>query len=179
MKGMTKSLAALALAGAIASTGACAATRHYFIAAEDGVWDFAPTGKNLVHCDPGPTCAIPEPWTNSHIFPVTRYIQYSDAGFGTRVAQPEWLGILGPIIRAEVGDTVHIRFCNRATSGAYGMHPHGFRYAKDHEGAHYFGANAGTPPGAGAQVEPGSCFDYTWIADDDSGPAGGDPSSKV
>jgi len=95
------------------------------------------------------------------------------------VTQPDWLGILGPIIRAEVGDTVLVHFCNHATSGAYGMHPHGFRYTKDNEGAHYFGTDAGSPPGQGAQIEPGACFDYTWIADDDSGPGLGDPSSKV
>ncbi len=180
MKRTTISLAAFALMCATVALPARAAIRHYYIAAEDGVWDFAPSGKNLVHCDPGPApCEIPSPWTDSHAFPVTRYVQYKDASFGAPVAQPNWLGILGPIIRAEVGDSVQIRFCNRATSGSYGMHPHGFRYAKDSEGAHYFGANTGMPPGSGADVAPGACFDYTWIADDDSGPGSGDPSSKV
>jgi len=60
-----------------------------------------------------------------------------------------------------------------------GMHPHGFRYTKDNEGAHYVGVNAGQHPGAGAQVAPGQCFDYEWVADADSAPAAGDPSSKV
>jgi FtsP/CotA-like multicopper oxidase with cupredoxin domain len=161
------------------ATAAFAQTRQYFIAAEDGIWDFAPSGKNLVHCHPDAApCEIPEPWTNSHSFPVTRFIQYRDAGFKSPVPQPEWLGILGPIIRAEVGDTINVRFCNR-TQGAAGMHPHGLRYTKDQEGAHYFGANSGAEPGSGAEVMPGQCFDYTWIADGDSGPAGGELSSKV
>src|SRR5207244_1817551 len=155
--------AVLTLPGLLGAISASAATRHDYIAAEDGVWNFAPSGSNLVHCHPTAPCEIPMPWTKSHIFPVTRYIQYTDAAFHTAVPQPEWLGILGPIIRAEVGDTVKIHFCNHATSGDYGMHPHGFRYTKDHEGAHYFGVEADTPPGAGAHVAPGTCFDYTWI----------------
>jgi FtsP/CotA-like multicopper oxidase with cupredoxin domain len=179
MMRMMRWLAMLAASTVFAMPG-YAATRNYYIAAADGVWDFAPSGQNLVHCDPGPPpCPIPAPWTDSHIFSVTRYFQYTDASFSTQVTQPDWLGILGPIIRAEVGDTVLVHFCNHATSGAYGMHPHGFRYTKDNEGAHYFGTDAGSPPGQGAQIEPGACFDYTWIADDDSGPGLGDPSSKV
>jgi FtsP/CotA-like multicopper oxidase with cupredoxin domain len=160
--------------GAIPAT---AQTRHYYIAAEDGSWDFAPSGKNLVHCEGAAPCDIPSPWTDSHNFPVTRFIQY-EPDFKTPVAQPVWLGILGPIIRAEVGDTVKVHFCNRA-AGSYGMHPHGFRYTKDNEGAHVFGANTGSPPGAGAEVMPGQCFEYTWVADSGSGPAAGELSSKV
>src|SRR4029453_14043742 len=150
MKRIMQSLAALTLMGATVALPASAATRNYYIAAEDGVWDFAPGGKNLVHCDPGPApCAIPAPWTDSHAFPVTRYVQYKDGTFGTPVVQPIWLGILGPIIRAEVGDTILVHFCNRASSGSYGMHPHGFPYPKGDAGGHHFRANSGTPPGSG------------------------------
>lgn len=169
----------LALLGGFIAGPASAVTRQYYVAAEDGMWNFAPSGQNLVHCLPGPApCAIPEPWTNSHTFPVTRYIQYTDLSMRTRVPQPPWLGILGPIIRAEVGDVVSVHFCNRSRQGV-GMHPHGFRYDKDNEGAHYFGANSGVGPGAGAEVDPGRCFDYFWTVDTDAGPAAGDPSSKV
>lgn len=133
--------------------------REYFVAAEDVVWDYAPSGQNLVHCAPDPApCPIPAPWTSSHVFNKVRYSEYSDASFSAPKPQPPWLGVLGPIIRAEVGDTAVVHFCNRAASGAYGMHPHGFRYSKDNEGAHYTGAEAGTPPGAGAEVEPGGVF---------------------
>ena len=159
---------------------AVAQTRHYYVAAEDSTWDFAPSDKNLVHCHPeAAPCGIPEPWTNSHSFPMTRFVQY-EADFKSRKEQPEWLGVLGPIIRAEVGDTVKVHFCNRTQgTSSYGMHPHGLRYTKDNEGAHYFGANTGSGPGSGGEVMPGQCFDYTWIADKDSGPAPGELSSKV
>ncbi|HLA81623.1 MAG TPA: multicopper oxidase domain-containing protein [Thermoleophilia bacterium] len=154
--------------------------RHYYIQAEDVVWDFAPTGLNLVHCLPGPSpCAIPQPWRHSHTYKKTRYIEYTDDSFNVKKSQPAWLGILGPIIRAEVDDTVIVHFRNMARSGAYGMHPHGFRYTKPNEGAHYFGVNAGTPPGAGARIPFGGSFDYEWVADADSSPGPGDPSSLV
>lgn len=152
---------------------ASARTRHYYIQAEEVTWDFAPSNENLVHGGP-----IPDPWTDSHVFPKTRYIEYTDDSFTARKAQPEWLGVLGPIIRAEVGDTVIVHFRNRASFPA-GMHPHGFRYDKDSEGAHYMGVDAGQPPGAGAEIMPGDSFDYKWVADADSGPGPNDPSSLV
>lgn len=157
-----------------AAEDAAATTRTYFIAAEDVVWDFAPSNQDLMQGGP-----IPEPWTNSHVFNKVRYIEYTDGTFTTKKPQPVWLGVLGPIIRAEVGDTVVVNFRNNATGGSFGMHPHGLRYTKDNEGAHYTGVNAGTPPGAGAEVPPGGSFTYRWMADSNSGPGKGDPSSIV
>ncbi|WP_027157712.1 multicopper oxidase domain-containing protein [Methylobacter luteus] len=157
---------------------ASAITREYFIAAEDTIWDFAPSNRNLIHCHDSP-CSIPEPWASSHSFPSTRYIQYTDSNFATKVTQPEWLGILGPIIRAEVGDTIIVHFCNRSSKGAYSMHPHALRYNKEDEGAHYVGVNSRSQPGGGAKVKPGACYNYTWMADEESGPDKGDLSSKV
>ena len=113
------------------------------------------------------------------MFNKTRYIEYTDATFSVKKPQPEWLGILGPIIRAEVGDKVKVHFCNNSNFGPLGMHPHGFRYIKDNEGASYTGVNSGAPEGAGAQIAPQTCFTYNWVADKESGPAKGDQSSKV
>ena len=170
---------ALLLQAMMGGAGA-AANRNYYIAAEDVVWDFAPSGQNLIHCMDMPTpCPIPAPWTNSHTFNKVRYIEYTDGTFSLPKPRPQWLGVLGPIIRAEEGDTVNVRFCNHSNKGSFGMHPHGFRYTKDNEGAHYTGAEAGSPPGAGSRVLPGACFDYVWVADADSAPGAGDLSSKV
>lgn len=158
----------------VGSSAAEARVRHYYVQAEDVVWDFAPSGQDLLRGGP-----VPRPWTNSHVFQKTRYIEYTDGSFSTPKPQPDWLGVLGPIIRAEVGDTVIVHFRNQAPSGSYGMHPHGFRYTKDNEGAHYQGVNSGQPPGAGAEVPFGGSFDYVWEADPDSSPGPGDPSSLV
>jgi FtsP/CotA-like multicopper oxidase with cupredoxin domain len=116
--------------------------------------------------------ALPATWAGSKRWKKVRYVEYTDGTFSTRKPQPEWLGILGPIIRAEVGDVVRVHFLNR-TRGHYGMHPHGLRYTKDHEGAHYRAS------GAGARIGPGGRFTYEWIADAASGPGPADLSSIV
>lgn len=179
-----------------AAADASARVREYFIAAEDVDWQYAPSEFNLVHVKDAPApCAILEPFCQPDdtpdntspvpgpgcSFPKVRYIQYTDGTFKNRVAQPIWLGVLGPIIRAEVGDTVIVHFRNNAfqAGGSYGMHPHGLRYTKDHEGAFYSGVNSGQCPGAGTQIAPGSSFDYVWTADTESGPGIGEVSSKV
>src|SRR5262245_23036281 len=91
-------LAVAALGVLLAPQAVSAATRTYFIAAERSNWDFAPTGRNVMHGGP-----IPDPWAGNTVWSKVRYIEYTDGRFTTRKPQPNWLGVLGPIIRAEVG----------------------------------------------------------------------------
>ena len=144
-----------------------ATTRHYYIAAEDVSWDYAPSGHDLLGGRP-----IPEPWTQRTRWPKTRFVEYTDTTFTTRKPQPEWLGILGPVIRAEVGDAVVVEFLNRSHQ-PHNIHPHGLRYDKDSEGALYL------PWGAGSRIAPGGRFTYHWLADEGSGPGPGQLSSVV
>jgi manganese oxidase len=116
--------------------------------------------------------AIPNPWGAKTQWSKTRYIEYTDTTFTVRKSQPEWLGILGPIIRAEVGDSIVIDFLNRSTM-PHSIHPHGLRYDKNSEGAFYL------PGGYGSRVRPGARFTYHWFADEASGPGKGDASSIV
>jgi len=144
-----------------------AATRHYYIAAEDVTWNYAPSGHNLLN---GAT--IRQPWALKLQWPKTRFIEYTDDTFTTQKPQPEWLGILGPIIRAEVGDEVVVEFLNR-TRLPHDMHPHGLRYDKNSEGSFYI------PFGKGDRVAPGRRYTYHWFANAASGPGSGQPSSIV
>jgi hypothetical protein len=144
-----------------------ASTRHYYIAAEDVTWDYAPSGRDLLGGRP-----IPQPWAQRTQWPKTRYTEYTDLAFSVRKPQPEWLGILGPVIRAEVGDTIVVDFLNRSKR-PHSIHPHGVRYDKASEGAFYL------PWGAGAVVPQGVRFTYRWFADEGSGPAPGQLSSAV
>jgi hypothetical protein len=144
-----------------------AATRHYYIAAEDVTWDYAPSGRDLIHGG-----VIPQPWTLQTRWTKTRYIEYTDSSFSAKKPQAEWLGILGPEIRAEVGDTIVVDFINRSQA-AHSMHAHGLRYDKDSEGSMYL------PAGRGAAVPPGGRYTYHWLADEGSGPGPGELSSKV
>jgi plastocyanin len=144
-----------------------AATRRYYIASEDVTWDYAPSGRDLLFGRP-----IPITWGQHTKWSKTRYIEYTDATFSVRKPQPEWLGILGPIIRAEVGDTIEVTFFNRSQA-PHSIHAHGLRYAKADEGAFYL------PWGAGARVAHGGQYTYHWIADEGSGPGPGQLSSVV
>ncbi|HEY6767142.1 MAG TPA: multicopper oxidase domain-containing protein [Candidatus Sulfotelmatobacter sp.] len=144
-----------------------ATTRHYYIAAEDVTWDFAPSGHNILN---GQNLA--QPWQLKHQWLKSRFIEYTDNTFSAPKPQPEWLGILGPVIRAEVGDEVIVEFLNR-THSPHNIHPHGFRYDKNSEGSFYI------PFGKGDRVSPGARFIYHWFATESSGPGPGQPSSIV
>ena len=111
-----------------------AATRHYYLAAEDATWDYAPSKRDLIH-----GAHLPMPWSQQTQWPKTRFIEYTDSTFSVRKPQPEWLGLLGPVIRAEVGDTIVVEFLNRSIR-VHDIHPHGLRYDKSSEGAHYVAA---------------------------------------
>jgi FtsP/CotA-like multicopper oxidase with cupredoxin domain len=106
------------------------------------------------------------------------YHEYTDATFTTikpRAPQDQYLGIVGPILHAEVGDTIKVVFKNNATH-PYGMHPHGVLYQKDSEGADYNGGS-GDMEDRGACVAPGATHTYTWSVPDRAGPGPADPSS--
>lgn len=138
--------------------------REYYIAAQQVEWDYAPSGLELMHGED-----VPYPWGLHRHWTKTRFIEYTDGSFSQRKPQPEWLGILGPIIRAEVGDSVVVHFRNRAPA-YHSIHVHGLRYDKQNEGAIY----SNNLPGIA--VAPGGEFTYRWFADAGSGPPPGESS---
>jgi len=144
-----------------------AATRHYYIAAEDVTWNYAPSGFNLLTGTP-----ISQPWMQKLQWTKSRFVEYTDDAFTTPKPQPDWLGILGPVIRAEVGDEIVVDFLNRSRRG-HDIHPHGLRYDKSNEGSLYL------PVEKGGFVAPGARYTYHWFANAASGPGPGQPSSIV
>jgi len=135
--------------------------RTYYIAADEIDWDYAPQRRNLITGEPfGDTESVfvkPGPDRIGSVYKKAVYREYKDGSFTTLKGRPErWqhLGLLGPVIRAEVGDTIRVVFKNHA-SRPYSVHPHGVFYAKDSEGAPY---NDGTS-GAGAQLPCANAVD--------------------
>ncbi len=145
-----------------------ALTRHYYIAAEPCIWDFAPEGED-------PVCgkAFPAPLVANRASWKTRYILYTDASFSKRVLSPERLGILGPVLRGTTGQYLAITFLNRCAE-PLSMHPHGVKYDKESEGSYYKPS-----PGRGAAIGAGAKFTYVWHMDAASGPSADEPSSKA
>ena len=154
-------------ASVVARLPATRAVRHYYIAAEPVIWDYTPSRSDLIHAD-----EVPFPWRGHTIWDKERYTEYTDSTFTTPRPQPPWLGILGPVLRAEVGDEIVVHFLNRSRR-SHNLHPHGLRYDKASEGAFY------VPYGEGARIPPGGRFVYHWFANPASGPAPGQPGSVV
>jgi manganese oxidase len=157
-------------------------TRTYYIAADEVVWDNAPSGANAA--EGRAFNEAEKPWMEAGLHVAGRkarkaiYLEYTDATFTTlKLRAPEWehLGFLGPLVRAEVVDTVKIVFRNNAKFAA-AVHPHGVFYNKDSEGANY---NDGSKGGDKADdaVPTGATHTYTWEVPERAGPMAHEGSS--
>ncbi len=164
--------------------GSSGHVRTYYIAADEIDWDYAPLGTDFMTGKPfaGMSAAYtqPGPGRIGHVFHKAVFREYTDATFTKRKPRPaenEYLGTLGPILHAEVGDTIKIVFRNNGTH-PYSMHPHGVFYEKASEGSMYAD---GVPDAKkmGAMVIPGSTFTYEWGVPERAGPGPDDPSSIV
>ncbi|HEX4038485.1 MAG TPA: multicopper oxidase domain-containing protein [Acidobacteriaceae bacterium] len=158
--------------------------RVYYIAADEVEWNFAPSGRDEAMGMPFNAVARGYTQSGPHrigsVYKKAIYREYTDSTFTTlkpRPAQDQYLGLMGPILHAEVGDTFRIVFRNHA-SHPFGMHPHGVEYAKDSEGADYNDGTSGPDQQDGC-VAPGATHVYTWKATEAAAPGPHDPSSIV
>lgn len=103
--------------------------RRYYVAAEVEPWDYAPTGTPIL---PATLVLMNIGWDNWLGVPMTesfraqtwgyiasntsigstldkaQYKGYTDESFKERTKHPDWLGLQGPILRAEVGDMIEV-----------------------------------------------------------------------
>ena len=116
-----------------------------------------------------------------HKYYKARFVEYTDNSFSTvkpRGLEWEHLGILGPVIRANVGDKIKVVFRNKLKDMAATIHPHGVFYEKDSEGTHYQDGTVGKDK-LDDHVPPGMTYTYNWVVPERSGPGPNDPSSIV
>ena len=179
-----KLTAVLLLLSAIAVGQSPGKTRTYYIAADEVGWDYAPGGVNkmmgMKFEGYSKTFVEKGPHRIGTVYRKAIYREYTDATFTQLKPRPaEWAtaGILGPILRAEVGDTIKILFKNNATR-PYSMHPHGVFYNKDSEGAPYADGTSGADKEDDA-VPSGKTHTYTWRVPERAGPGPNDVSSVV
>ncbi|XP_060068239.1 hephaestin-like protein [Ylistrum balloti] len=146
-------------------------TRRYYIAAVEVDWNYAPDGFNLVTEDIS-VAATKLNHSEDRIGAVYRkviYRQFTDESFENEISSPPYMGYLGPIMRAEIGDTLEIHFKNLASGRNYSMHPHGVLYDKLSEGALYVdGTNQTHKLDDG--VPPNGSHIYTWEITKNFGP---------
>ena len=157
-------------------------TRTYYVAADEVNWDYAPSGRDEAMGHPfdeiEKVYTEPGPHRIGRVYKKAIYREYTDGSFTTlkaRAPEERYLGLLGPILRGEVGDTIRVVFKNNA-SHPYSMHPHGVFYQKDSEGADYNDGTAGADKTDGG-VPPGATHVYTWQIPERAGPGPNDPSS--
>ncbi len=164
--------------------------RTYYIAADEVQWDYVPEGIDGIAGTPFKSVGLFMDSTTPGARPVAKpvptsyvkalYREYTDNTFHTlkpRSAEWEHLGFLGPLIRAEVGDTIRVVFRNNGNH-PYSMHPHGVFYNKDSEGAPYDDRTSGADKADDA-VPPGGTHEYTWQVPERAGPAPGDVNSVM
>ena len=157
--------------------------RTYFVAADEVDWTFIParadqalTGKKDDFAREPGAQGMPDP--NATTYRKARFREYTDSSFSALKPRDErWthLGVLGPLLRAEVGDTIRVVFRNHATR-PYSMHPHGVFYRKDSEGTSYLDGSTGTDR-MDDSVPPGRTHVYRWPVPERAGPADGDGST--
>src|SRR6266581_3801800 len=158
-------------------------TRTYYIAVDEVEWDYTPMGTDQMMGMPFDKMAKMYVETDKHqigrVYRKAVYREYTDAEFTKlKPRAPEWehLGLLGPPLHAEVGDTIQIFFKNNGTQ-SYSLHPHGVFYEKSSEGSYYNdGAN---DPSHNGVVAPGGMHTYIWQVPERAGPGPNDPSSVV
>ncbi|KAF5833657.1 Cupredoxin [Dunaliella salina] len=173
--------------------------REYFIAAEEVLWHYDDL-SGLNQCGPEPVPLTEHPVASMFLGPadvelermgsnITKamYVEYTDGSFSTRVNRSEgeeYLGLVGPILKARVGDTLVVTFKNNlpASRPAVSLHPHGVLYDKTGEGAPYNDGTGAFPQNASRQddnVAPGDTHVYVWNVTRAAAPGPGDVNSKL
>ncbi|XP_029789209.1 coagulation factor V [Suricata suricatta] len=139
--------------------------KYYYIAAEEISWDYSKFAQS--ETDNEDIDDVPE----NTVYKKVVFRKYLDGTFTKRdpIGElEEHLGILGPVIRAEVDDVIQVRFKNLA-SRPYSLHAHGLSYEKSSEGKSYEDESPEWFKEDNA-VRPNSSYTYVWHATPRSGP---------
>jgi hypothetical protein len=98
------------------------------------------------------------------------YREYTDATFTMlKPVPPEdaHKGLIGPVLRAEVGDTIEVIFKNNLDIKA-SVHPHGVFYPKNAEGATYVDGSKNYDK-LDDKIDPGAVYTYLWTVPERAG----------
>jgi hephaestin len=160
-------------------------TRTYYIAADEVDWNYAPQGKNMItgqpFTDDENVFVQNGPDRIGSTYRKALYREYTDASFSRlKPRDPKWehTGMLGPVIQAEVGDTIKIVFRNNSNKYPYSIHVHGVQYDKASEGAPYNDGTGANNKGDDS-VDPGQTYTYTYKVPPRAGPAEHDGNSVM
>ncbi|NXJ67313.1 FA8 factor, partial [Rostratula benghalensis] len=146
-------------------------TWTHYIAAEEMDWDYAPVKP--VSLDRNTTSFFLEagPQRIGSKYKKVLFVEYEDATFKKRkVSKDLDKGILGPVIKGEVGDQFKIVFRNLA-SRPYNIYPHGLTSVRPY---HALKSSQGKDV-KDIPIAPGQSFTYSWKVTTEDGPTQADP----
>ncbi|CAJ1078923.1 coagulation factor V [Xyrichtys novacula] len=143
----------------------------YYIAAEEITWDYAPEVHDHVDEDFKSQYLKQSATRIGKRYKKAVYTLYKNESFTEKLESQQRkneLGILGPVIRAQIRDVITVVFKNMA-SRPYSIYPHGLSIDKSEEGVNY--------PAGGNQshgVPPGETYTYVWRVLEEDEPLLGD-----
>ncbi|XP_062440368.1 coagulation factor VIII [Rhea pennata] len=146
-------------------------TWTHYIAAEEMDWDYAPVKPASLDRNTTSLFLEPGPQRIGSKYKKVMFVEYEDATFKKRKvsAQPD-KGILGPVLKGEVGDQLKIVFRNLA-SRPYNIYPHGLTSVRPY---HAMKASEARDV-KDIPVLPGQSFTYSWRVTTEDGPTQADP----
>uniref|UniRef100_H0Z961 Coagulation factor VIII n=1 Tax=Taeniopygia guttata TaxID=59729 RepID=H0Z961_TAEGU len=146
-------------------------TWTYYIAAEEMDWDYAPLKPVSLDRNMASLYLEPGPQQIGSKYKKVVFVEYEDATFKKRkVSNQQDKGILGPVIKGEVGDQFKIVFRNLA-SRPYNIYPHGLTSVRP-----YYAMRPSQEKDVKyIPIAPGKSFTYSWSLTTEDGPTEADP----
>lgn len=178
--------ALVTLTGKQAAFNMTGVERTFYVQAEEDDWNYTPVGGNM--CSGRNTSFIPDaevyltasPDRIGRVNIKARYIEYTDDTFTqqrVRTDAEQHLGLLGPVIRGEVGDKINVVFRNKVRFPTT-IHVHGLLYNKSSEGSGYADGTSGADK-ADDGVPTNGTHTYVYFVPERAGPGPEEPSSKL
>ncbi|XP_074820393.1 coagulation factor VIII isoform X2 [Natator depressus] len=143
----------------------------HYIAAEEVDWDYAPIMPTYL--DRSYTSQFLEagPQRIGSKYKKVMFVEYGDGTFKNRkVSDQRDTGLLGPVLKGEVGDQFTIVFKNLA-SRPYNIYPHGLTSISSYHPV----KSSEDKDVKDIPIEPGQSFKYSWKVTTEDGPTGSDP----
>ncbi|NXX99513.1 FA8 factor, partial [Centropus bengalensis] len=146
-------------------------TWTHYIAAVEMDWNYAPTKPASLDRNITSLFLEAGPQRIGSTYKKVMFVEYEDATFKKRKVSDEAdKGILGPVIKGEVGDQFKIVFRNLA-SRPYNIYPHGLTTVRP-----YHALRASEDKDVkDIPIPPGQSFTYSWRITTEDGPTQADP----
>ncbi|NWX91814.1 FA8 factor, partial [Nothoprocta pentlandii] len=145
-------------------------TWTHYIAAEEMDWDYAPVKPASLDRNTTSLFLEAGPQRIGSKYKKVMFVEYEDATFKRKMSVQSDKGILGPVLKGEVGDQLKIVFKNLA-SRPYNIYPHGLT----HVGPYHAMRPSEARDVKDIPVPPGQSFTYSWRVTTEDGPTHADP----